>query len=107
MQLIEIEAIPAQTFQVILDGQECTIKLFQRLGRLYLDLTVGTTVICQGAICQYSTDIVQSKSHAFDGELRFYDTQGYSAPTWDGIGTRYALLYFSEGEALPAELANA
>ena len=106
MKVIEIQPLPSQVFQVVLDGQECTISLFQRLGSMYLDLTVGTSVICEGAICQYGADIVQSKSSNFDGSLRFYDDQGLSAPKWEEIGSRYYLLYFSEGETMPEALGD-
>lgn len=104
MLRIDIEANPAQTFQVLLDGQECTISLFQRLGKMYLDLMVGDTVICQGAICQYGADILQFRTPYFKGSLRFYDTIGARAPEWHGVGSRYFLLYFSEGEEIPKEL---
>lgn len=107
MQIINIASFPAQEFTVVLDGQECTFSLFTRLGKMYLDLTVGTIPICAGVICQYATEILQSKSPDFHGTLYFWDSDGVRAPEWEGVGTRFFLLYASEGEELPEGLRNA
>lgn len=106
MQVINISAFPSQEFTVVLDGQECTISLYTRLGKMYLDLTAGAIPICAGAICQYGTEILQSRNPGFKGTLYFWDNEGTSAPAWEGIGTRYFLLYASDGEELPERLQN-
>lgn len=106
MQIINIASFPSQEFTVVLDGQECTISLYTRLSKMYLDLTVGTIPVCAGAICQYGTEILQSQNPDFKGTLYFWDNEGMSAPAWEGVGTRYFLLYASEGEELPERLKD-
>ena len=92
MQTIPLTQIPAQTLNVTLNGQDCTIAVYWRLARLYLDLSVGTDVICQGAICQNAADIIQSRSPSFAGTLRFFDTAGDQPPRWDGLRDGAGLL---------------
>lgn len=104
-QIISIEALPAQRFQVQLAGQSCTIKLYQRFGKMYLDLYVGEQLICAGALCQFWADILQIRTPDFVGFLRWLDMEGQAAPTFDGIGSRYFLVYFeSEADELFQEI---
>ena len=105
MQIIPLSQIPAQTFNVVLDGQYCTISLYWRQERLYLDLTVGTTGICQAAVCQNRAEVLQSKSPNFHGALHFVDVEGDRPPHWEGLYTgsfgRWILVYAEAGEVLP------
>lgn len=50
MQLINLSAIPAQQFNIVLDGLNCTIKLYQRDARLYMDLETTDRVIFKGPV---------------------------------------------------------
>lgn len=105
MQSIPLSQIPAQSLTTNLDGQECTLLLRWRQVRLYLDLSVGTRTICQGAICQNRADIVQSRSPYFKGTLHFFDTEGDQPPHWQGLDGnrpgRWVLIYVPEGEETP------
>jgi len=108
MRQIPLSPIPAQTLQVVLSGRYCTISLYWRQSRLYLDLSAGGAVICQGAICQNRADVLQSKHPDFSGALHFYDLQGDRPPGWEGLHNgssgRWMLLYAEEGEVLPEVL---
>jgi hypothetical protein len=108
MLTIPLSQIPAQTLNVILAGQYCTLSVYWRQERLYLDLTVGATVICQGAICQNRADILQSRTQDFAGTLHFFDQEGDRAPRWEGLHTgssgRWVLVYVEEGEEMPGAL---
>lgn len=106
MQTIPLRAIPSQELQVVLSGQDCTIFLYWRWGRLYLDLTVGEVPICRGAVCQCGASVVQFPSVYFAGSLHFWDVLGkQSAPKYDELGSRFILVYIPEGEGLPEALA--
>jgi hypothetical protein len=93
MRQISITPLPAQTFNAVLDGQYCTISLYWRQVRLYLDLSVGTNIVCRGALCLAGSDIVQSPSPFFRGQLYFYDREGNEPPHWQGLNRRWLLLY--------------
>jgi len=108
MQQIPLSQIPAQTLSVTLAGQSCTLSIYWRQARLYLDLSVGPTVICVGAVCQNRADVLQSKSPDFTGTLHFFDLQGERPPQWEQLYTgtdgRFVLYYVAEGEELPQSL---
>lgn len=104
MQVIPLSSIPNQIFNVVLDAQNCTISVYWKQKRLYIDLTVGADIICVGRICQNRANILQVPVRGFNGTLHFWDTEGDRYPMWDKLNTRYFLVYVSEGEILPDEL---
>jgi hypothetical protein len=110
MLTIPLSRIPAQTLNVILAGQYCTLSVYWRQERLYLDLSVGAIAICQGAICQNCADVLQSRSQDFAGTLHFFDQEGDRPPRWDGLHTgssgRWILLYLEDGEEMPLKLRH-
>ena len=104
MREIPLSPIPSQELNVILDGQHCTISLYWRQDHLYLDLNVNGGAVCRGAICQNRAEIVQSRTQGFKGSLYFLDLEGDRPPHWEGLNTRWALVYVSEGEERPGGL---
>lgn len=104
MEMIPLQAIPAQRLQVVLDDQNCTISLYQRGTNLYMDLAVDTDEVFNGAICRYGADIGQSPTLYFDGSLHFFDTQGQADPQYTGLNERWILLYLEDGEDVPEQL---
>lgn len=104
MRQISLSALPAQTFTVILDGQNCVISLYQRGKSLYLDLEADGNAVCKGAICRNRADTLQSRASLFSGTLHFWDTEGSSPPQWEDLGSRHLLLYAPKDEELPAGL---
>ena len=96
---IPLQPIPAQEVQVILGGQNCTLSVYWRFGHLYADLLVDSEPIFTGAICQNLQWVNQSPSPVFSGGLIFVDGLGEEAPRWDGLGSRWSLLYLDADEA--------
>lgn len=103
MSIVEIPVSnePNKTYKVLLENQECTIKLYQKGKNLFLDLQVGAEQICYGAICLNLVPIVQVSSAYFSGNFVFVDPLGDTAPQFEGLGERYFLVYFTEDEKLP------
>ena len=64
---------------------------------LYCDLLVDSVVIWSGVVCMNLVNIVSAAYLAFSGDLMFFDTQGNSDPTFDGLGDRYHLMYTAPG----------
>ena len=104
MEVIPLSAIPAQILNVVLNGQYCTLSIYWKQTRLYLDLNVGAAVICAGRICQNKVDILQVPVRGFTGSLHFWDMEGDHPPQWEQLNSRFFLVYVPEGEALPASL---
>ena len=110
MQVIPLFQAPAQTVDVLLDGQHCSIFLYWRQERLYMDMLVDQDLLFQGAICQNRADIVQLRSRDFTGTLHFFDMEGDRPPHWQGLRRegfgRWALVYVSADEELPQKLKH-
>lgn len=104
MEVIPLLPIAAQTLNIVLDGQYCTLSVYWKQTRLYLDLTVGGEVICAGRICQNRVDVLQIPVRGFTGSLHFWDIEGDRPPCWEQLNTRFFLVYVPEGETLPASL---
>lgn len=103
MQIIPVQATPAQIFQVQLNGQSCTISLYQKFWGLFCDLYVSGNLIIGGVLCLNANYIVRSLYLGFEGDLGFYDTQpsildGPSDPSYTGLGTRFQFLYFAPSD---------
>lgn len=102
MREIPLDAVPSQSLRVLLGDQECSLNVYQRGARLYLDLDVNGRPICVGAVCLDDGVLPQSPTAHFSGSLRFVDTRGREAPRWDGLGARWALLWRAPDEPLTA-----
>jgi len=96
--LIPLSAIPAQTLEVVLSQQACTINVYQKFWGVFCDLFVNGAPIVQGALCLNNTYLVRSFYLNFQGDLFFLDTQGSSDPTFTGLGSRFVLVYTAPTE---------
>ena len=100
---IPLEAYQNQSFMVTLNEQDCSIPLYQRNSRLYLDLSMDGSVVRQGAVCLPQVGIVGDVP-GFAGELFMIDLrtqpEKQQPPQWEGLGTRWKLFYFSPEEVL-------
>lgn len=92
-QIIPITNVPSQSFSVQLGSQNCSINIYQKSTGLYFDLFVNNTSIVQTMICLNLVGLVREAYQGFTGQLFFFDTKGTSDPTYDGLGSRYLLVY--------------
>lgn len=66
---------------------------------LFCDLQVGNATIWNTVPCLNGVTINSRSYLAFAGDLIFIDMQGANDPTYDGLNTRYILLYIADGQA--------
>lgn len=91
---IPLSAVPSQTLNVTLAGQPCQLSVYtSAIGALYMDVLLNGTTIALGVPCQNNNRIVRAAYTGFVGDFTFTDTQGSNDPTYDGLGTRYQLVY--------------
>lgn len=102
---IPLSPIPAQSFHILLDGQECALTLYLRGERLYLDLDADGRRVRTGAVCLDRTDILQTPTPHFRGGLRFVDTRGGEPPRHEGLDSRWKLVWLAPDEAFPEYMA--
>ena len=91
--VIPIVATESQVLTVQLGDQPCRIAIYQKSTGLYLDLFVNDVAIVTGRLCENNTLCVRAAYLGFAGDLIFNDTNGDSDPTYDGLGSRFVLLW--------------
>lgn len=97
-QIVPLQPVPNQTEQIILNGQNCQIEVFQTNDALFLNLYVNDNPVIEGVICENLNLIVRNLYLGFEGDLAFSDMQGTSDPNYTGLGSRYQLIYYSSSE---------
>lgn len=95
---VSTQPIPNQTFRIVLAGQNCFITLRTLAGQLYFSLSIDGKSITNSTICRNGSYLVLFKYLGFVGNLMFIDSQGELDPTYDGLGSRYSLIYFEGSE---------
>ncbi len=95
---ITLKPLKQQKFNVILNGQQCTIRLMQRSTGMYIDLYKDSIPLLSGVKCLNGNKIVRYKYLGFSGELFFTDLSGTEDPEWSGLGERWRLWYITDEE---------
>ena len=99
MQTLPLKAVPNQKMSSLLAGQQVAINLYLLADQhLYMDVFMNNAALVTGVICQNNHLIVRDAAASFNGDLLITDTQGSNDPTYDGLGTRYQLIYLTEAE---------
>ncbi|PTQ70288.1 hypothetical protein [Pseudomonas sp. GV071] len=93
MQIVPLSPVPAQTFAVVLGSQHCKINLYQKTTGMFLDLYVSSEKLLAGVLCRDMSRLVRQPHLGFVGDLAFMDTQGSYDPHYQGLGSRYVLMY--------------
>ncbi len=98
MQTVPLQPTPSQTLSVTLGGQFCEIAVHQNFYGMIIDVSVDGALIIGGVLAENLNRIVRDVYLGFIGDFVFYDTQGHDDPYWDGLGSRFVLLYLSEAD---------
>ena len=93
MKTIPLQSVPSQTLSVLLGGQNCQIAVYQKSTGLYLDLSINNAPLLTTVMCRDRVRLVRQTYHGFAGDLTFVDTQGFSDPSYTGLGGRFILVY--------------
>jgi hypothetical protein len=100
--LVPLLSVPSQNVKTVLNNQIVELSVYQLRYGLFIDVSVSGTLLIGGVICQNLNRIIRSvylnAQAGFAGDFVFNDTQGTSDPTFDGLGTRYQLLYLSQDD---------
>jgi len=91
MQVIPLASVASQSLSVQINGQDCSINLYQKSTGLFFDLTVNGAQIIEAMLCLNGVGLIRSAYLGFVGQLVFIDTQGSSDPYYAGLGARYIL----------------
>ena len=93
---IPLLAVPSQTSNLQLTGQNCTINVYQKYTGLFFDLLVNSSLVIGGVLCLNEVLLVRSAYLGFAGDFAFYDnTNDNDDPVYTGLGTQFSLIYLT------------
>jgi hypothetical protein len=92
---IPLDKIPSQNFNIVLNGQYCGIKIYQKYNQVFCDLTLNERVLFKGVRCLNLVNIVPGDYLGFNGKLYFADLNGTEDPDYTGFNDRWVLVYES------------
>jgi hypothetical protein len=93
MQVIPLQPVESQAFSIVLNGQNCDIRVYQLSTGLYFDLTSNGIVICTTRLCVNCVPIVRNPVSGFIGDFTFIDIIATDNPDYLGLGTGFILVY--------------
>lgn len=100
-EIINLSPIPAQSFKVVLSGQDCEVSLYLRGEHFFLDLIVDGQTVQTGAIVNEGASIISAPNAIFSGSLAIVDMLGDDEPQYAELGTRWVMAYYSADEPQP------
>ena len=95
---IPLNAVPSQTLSITLAGQPVKLEIYTLATGLFMDVLLNSVTICSGVPCYNANKIIREAYSGFIGDFVFYDQQGDSDPTYDGLGARYQLVYLEASD---------
>lgn len=98
MQQIALQPVPSQQLQIVLAGQNCQIAVYQKNRGIFVDVNVNGADISTGIIARDAVPLVPTTYLGFVGNLLFTDTQGTDDPSYEGLGSRFQLIYITAAE---------
>lgn len=99
MQVIPLQAVPAQELTVNLANQATQLHVYQLSTGLFMDISVNNELIIGGVACEDRNRMVRDTYLGFIGDFIFVDLQGTDDPEYTGLGTRWFLEYLTADEA--------
>lgn len=98
MQEIPLQAVPKQSFTIVLDGVLYEIALRETAGCMSIDVTRSNTPIVTGARC-VAGKLLLNYRDLEDGEGNFmFLTESGDLPWWEQFGTTQSLIYATQAE---------
>lgn len=99
MKLVPLAAVSSQQFSITLNGQNCTISVYQKTTGVYFDLIVNGAPVSTTVRCLNEARLCEDRQYlGFVGDFIFYDTQGVTDPVYTGLGSRYVLVYLEAAD---------
>jgi hypothetical protein len=99
MQLIPLAAVPSQQFGITLDGQNCTLSVYQKTTGVYFDMLFNGLPFTSTVRCLNEARLCEDRQYlGFEGDFIFYDTQGDSDPSYTGLGSRFILVFLEAAD---------
>jgi hypothetical protein len=115
MQVVPINAVPSQTFTVVLANQQVSFSIYQKTPQpdaygveagLFIDISSNGAYLIQGVRCLDRVRLLLAVTYlGFVGDFMFMDVTGSGPPTFDGeppyytgLGSQFLLIYIEQSD---------
>lgn len=98
MQVVPLQALPAQSLSFDVLGQTVDLLLQQKTTGLFADVALAGKTVLRGRLCRNGAPILRNGVGGFVGDLVFLDMTGSDDPQADGLGGRFKLMYVGPAE---------
>jgi hypothetical protein len=98
MQTVPLQPVPSQLTSVVLGGQNCQIFVYQKSQGCFVDINADGIDIVVGVLVRNAVPLICREYAGFIGNLLFIDTQSYDDPSYEGLGSRWNLVYLTAEE---------
>lgn len=105
MKVIPLQAVPSQQLSIGLNGQNCSINVYQKTTGLYFDLLRDNVPISTTVRCLNCARLLDDRQYTgFVGDFLFIDVQstagalGGTDPVYTGLGSQYELWYLEAAD---------
>lgn len=98
MLQIPIQPVPSQYLSAVLAGQNCQIAIYQKSRGIFVDINVDGTDVAAGVLAHDAVALNPVSYANFSGNLMLIDSQGSDDPNYQGLGTRFVLVYLTAEE---------
>lgn len=95
---IPLQPQPSQTASVVLADQNVQITLYQKEQGLFVDVNSNGVDVVRCVIARNAVPIICRDYTGFSGNILFIDREKSEDPEYTGLGSRFALCYFSADE---------
>ena len=97
-QYIQLQQTPSQVFNIVLNEQNCTLKIYQKRGKTFSSLYIDDKVIFEGILIHSFQGFKPANYLNFDGDLAFFDLYGSDDPDFNKYNDRFELNYLTNEE---------
>lgn len=95
-QFISLEKVPSQSFNIILDSKNCTLKFSCFNGYTYNWFIVDDVVLNSGIMCHCNIKLNQFRPKIFSGSLFFINqSQDGSEPYYTNFNEKCKLMFLN------------
>lgn len=94
---VPLSATPNQQLITNLSNQRCLITVRTMGDDMFFTLELPEGVVCENVLCVDRSQLVRAEYTGFIGDLAFIDIDGNDSPKYEGLGTRWFLVYDTEG----------
>lgn len=114
-QIIPVRAVASQMLNTVVNSQNVRLNIYaktisvpvvptggiptdppvyERINPVFMDVYLNDNILVYGVLCRNDNVIVRNLYFGLSGDFAWTDTQGSDDPQYQGLGTRWLLVYY-------------